>query len=72
MTSPEAQAVLLQAQAVLAQSQAVLAATQALLAERRNPPLQAAQPQELNMLGIGLKAAWSQLRSTLGAPFRRG
>ncbi len=59
----EVQALLLQSQAVLAQAQAVLAATQQALHDvRRTPGQTAHSSKELNMLSIGLKALWSQLK----------
>jgi len=64
---PDLQALVFQAQAVLAQAQAVLAATQQSLHRAgRNPP-----PQELNMLGIGLKAAWSRVKHAVAGVFGR-
>ncbi|VCU68616.1 Carbon monoxide dehydrogenase subunit G (CoxG) [Pigmentiphaga humi] len=72
VSTPEAQALMLQAQAVLAQAQAVLAATQqALHQSQRGAARQAARPKELNMLSIGLKAMWSQFKMSLGGLFGR-
>jgi carbon monoxide dehydrogenase subunit G len=74
ISSLEAQAVLLQTQALLAQSQAVLSATQqALLRFQAMSASHArnAQPQELNMLSIGAKAMWSQIKHSIGTLFGR-
>lgn len=70
--TPEAQALLLQAQAVLAQAQAVLAAAQQSLHRDGHPAARPAAPApELNMLGIGAKAFWSQLKHAVGGRFSR-
>jgi len=68
VSTPEAQALMLQAQAVLAQSQAVLAATQQALAQFKTVSSTAARknpPKELNVLAIGFKALWSQFKQGL-------
>ncbi|GHC59365.1 hypothetical protein GCM10010096_35790 [Alcaligenes pakistanensis] len=72
ISSPEAQAILFQAQAVLAQTQQLQAQMQQTLlrlqTRRRQDDNEAG---ELNMLSIGLKAVWSQIRYSVGRLFGR-
>lgn len=63
----ESQVIYHQAQAVLAQAQSVMASTQEMLVKFQlaNDFIKKAKvkkPQELNMLSIGLKALWSQIK----------
>ncbi|WP_394061688.1 SRPBCC family protein [Alcaligenes sp. WGS1538] len=70
VSSAEAQAILYQAQAVLAQTQQLQAQMQQTLLRlqaRRNED----GAGELNMLSIGLKAVWSQIRYSVGRLFGR-
>ena len=71
-TPLDAQALLYQSQALLAQAQSVLAATQLALAKFQTVSARggrAAEPQELNMLAIGLKALWSRVRRAVSGLF---
>jgi carbon monoxide dehydrogenase subunit G len=68
----DAQALLYQSQALLAQAQSVLAATQTALAKFQAISARggrAAEPQELNMLAIGIKALWSRVRRAVSGLF---
>lgn len=71
-TPLDAQTLLYQSQALLAQAQSVLAATQLALAKFQAVSARggrAAEPQELNMLAIGLKALWSRVRRAVSGLF---
>ncbi|MEI7739097.1 MAG: SRPBCC family protein [Betaproteobacteria bacterium] len=77
MSSTEAQTMVYQAQALLGQAQSVLASTQAALMHLQSvgaiPPTSGTRPAaELNMLSIGLKAIWWQIKRSLAALFGRG
>jgi carbon monoxide dehydrogenase subunit G len=68
----DAQALLYQSQALLAQAQSVLAATQLALAKFQAVSARggrSAEPQELNMLAIGIKALWSRVRRAASGLF---
>lgn len=72
ISTPEAQTILYQAQAVLAQTQQLQAQMQqALLRLQTRGHHNDDSAGELNMLSIGLKAVWSQIRYWLGKPFGR-
>jgi len=77
MSSNEAQTMVYQAQALLGQAQAVLASTQAALMHLQSvgaiPPTSGSRSAaELNMLSIGLKAIWWQIKRSLAVLFGRG
>jgi len=68
----DAQALLYQSQALLAQAQSVLAATQLALAKFQAVSARggrSAEPQELNMLAIGIKALVSRVRRAVSGLF---
>ncbi|SFB68403.1 Carbon monoxide dehydrogenase subunit G [Polaromonas sp. OV174] len=72
----DAQTLLYQAQAVLGQAQSVMASTQEMLLrfQAGNATTKAPKPkpqQELNMLSIGLKALWSQIKFSISGLFGR-
>ena len=77
ISSAEAQTLLYQSQALLGQAQAVLASTQAALLHLQSvgafPRNRGTKPaNELNMLSIGLKAIWWQIKSSVASLFGRG
>ena len=77
ISSAEAQTLLYQSQALLGQAQAVLASTQAALLHLQSvgafPRNRGTKPaDELNMLSIGLKAIWWQIKSSVASLFGRG
>ncbi len=72
----DSQTLLYQAQAVLGQAQSVMASTQDMLLrfQAGNATTKASRPrppQELNMLSIGLKALWSQIKFSIKGLFVR-
>ncbi len=74
-STAEVQTMLYQAQAVLGQAQSVLALTQEALLQfqtvsARPNPAKSKPPQELDMLSIGLKALWSQIKYAVNKTFR--
>lgn len=72
VSAPEAQAILYQAQAVLAQTQQLQAQMQQTLLRLNARGRQDDDGAgELNMLSIGLKAVWSQIRYSVGRLFGR-
>ena len=72
VSTPEAQAILYQAQAVLAQTQQLQAQMQQTLLRLNARGRQDDDGVgELNMLSIGLKAVWSQIRYSVGRLFGR-
>jgi len=73
-TPLDAQTLLYQSQALLAQAQSVLAATQLALAKFQSVSAKggrSTEPQELNMLAIGIKALWSRVRRAVSGLFAR-
>jgi carbon monoxide dehydrogenase subunit G len=77
MSSAEAQTIFYQAQALLGQAQVVLASTQAALLHLQSvgalPLSSGTKPAaELNMLSIGLKAIWWQIKRSVVILFGRG
>lgn len=62
ISAADVQGMLQQSQAILAQAQALLASTQQMLLESRKIPSQAKKHKELNMLSIGFKALWAQIK----------